>query len=153
MKRFLLLYILVSLVSCKAQNAGTAESSEQDADIVLIDQDNYSGILEYDAMVIKDTKSLNKFYSKINRTRKPGLPVPTIDFSQNMVVIICMGEQKGGGLPVLSKTETPEDKMIITVKIPDYQKNKSTSEIITYPFYLYKTPTVLKPVSFEKTEF
>ncbi|UII76153.1 hypothetical protein LV716_18090 [Flagellimonas sp. HMM57] len=153
MKRFLLLFILVSLFSCKAQNTVTAESSEQDADIVLIDQDNYSGILEYDAMVIKDAKSLNKFYSKINKTRKPGLPVPTIDFTQYMVVIICMGEQKGNAIPVLSKTETLGNEMIITVKMPDYHKDKSSSEIITYPFYLYRTPTVIKPVSFEKVGF
>ena len=106
MRGLILFFVIVSLVSCKAQNTIPKQSPQQDADIELIDQDGYSGILEYETIVIKDAKSLNKFYSKINRTRKPGLPVPMVDFSKNMIVVVCMGKQKGEKLPVLSKAET-----------------------------------------------
>ena len=55
-------------------------------DLVLIDHDNFSTITDYEVRVIQDQKSLQKFYTKITMTRKPGLPVPMVDFSKDMLI-------------------------------------------------------------------
>lgn len=150
MKQFIIVFVIITLASCKAQNVVT-EQFAQDEDIVLIDKDDFSGILEYDNMVVKDSKSLKRFYSQINKTRKPGLPVPIVDFSENMVIIICMGEQKGKLLPVLFKTEESDSEITFALKMVESQENETLSEIISHPFYVFKTPVTHKSVIFNKS--
>lgn len=120
-------------------------------DVVLVAKDGYSGIMEYEVLEIRDTKSLNKFYSQINKTRKPGLPVPVVDFSKEIVIVVCMGEQKGERMPMLSKIGETEEELTIAVEL---SKPKSTENIeaapIVYPFYLYKMPLTAKLLSFQK---
>ena len=119
--------------------------------MVLIAQDAYSGIMEYQKMVIRDTKSLNKFYSQINKTRKPGLPVPMVDFTTEMVVVLCMGEQRGKRVPQLSKSGETEDKVLLTIELPSLDKQDKKEILpVSYPFYLYKMPYSSKNIDFQK---
>jgi len=136
------------LFSCKAQKDLAGEKME---DLELVTQDGYSGITEYEAMVIRDTKSLNKFYSQINKTRKPRLPVPMVDFSEEIVIVVCMGKQKGEREPLLSKINETEDELTIAIELPDQKntKNKETA-LILYPFYLYKMPLTAKLPNFQR---
>ncbi len=139
------------MLSCKAQKEGQSISGEEMKDLVLIAQDHYSGILEYDTQVIKDAKSLHKFYAQINKTRKPGLPVPVIDFSKETVIVICMGQQKGEIEPKLSKTEESESNIIIAVELlknNDFKKDVNAS--IFHSFYVYKIPNTSKKIDFQK---
>ncbi|MEZ4811222.1 MAG: hypothetical protein R2819_12750 [Allomuricauda sp.] len=138
------------LLSCKAQKKEGSISGNSN-DVVLIAHDAYSGITEYQALVIKDTKSLNKFYSQINRTRKPGLPVPMVDFTTEMVVVLCMGEQRGEWVPTLIKSEQTEDNILMTIELPYAEhKDKMDNLPVSYPFYLYKMPYSSKSIDFQK---
>lgn len=120
-------------------------------DLVLVTHDGYSGISQYDAMVIRDTKSLNKFYSQINKTRKPGLHVPMIDFSQEMAVVVCMGGQKGQVEPLLSRINETDEELTIAVELADGEgQDKHQDTSISYPFYLYKMPVSTKTLNFQK---
>ena len=49
--------------------------------LVLLDHDNFTTIDTFQIREIRDFKTLNKFYREINKTRKPGLPVPMVDFT------------------------------------------------------------------------
>lgn len=125
--------------------------AQTDADIVLVAEDGYSGIPEYEASTIRDAKSLNKFYSRINRTRKPGLPVPVVDFSKEMVIVVCLGEQKGGQNPVLNKsTETEEGVTLSLQLVPQKTKDSESQQLVSYPFYVYKMPLTTKKVDINK---
>ncbi|MBO0323573.1 hypothetical protein J0X14_14785 [Muricauda sp. CAU 1633] len=148
MRFILLLSLTLCLFSCKAQKDLAGEKMEE---VELVTKDGYSGITEYEAMEIRDTKSLNKFYSQINRTRKPGLPVPMVDFSKEIVIVVCMGEQKGEKLPLLSKINETEGELTIAVELSD-QKSAENMEAapIQYPFYLYKMPLTAKLLNFQK---
>ena len=118
----------------------------------LIAQDGYSGILEYDAQIIRDSKSLRTFYTQINKTRKPGLPVPKVDFSNEMVLLLCLGEQKGSKAPLLSKAEETEGNMTITIALSDLEDKKGLdSQTISHPFYLYKMSLTSKTINFNKS--
>ncbi|RDY57773.1 hypothetical protein [Flagellimonas nanhaiensis] len=146
---------LACLLSCKAQKENLSSSGNEMEDLELIAQDGYSGILEYDAQIIRDTKSLNKFYGQINKTRKPGLPVPKIDFSKEMVLVLCLGEQKGDRAPLLSKAEESESSMTILVGLADQKDQKDQKDqnlqVVSYPFYLYKMPLNPKAINFSKS--
>ncbi|HKL90745.1 MAG TPA: hypothetical protein VJ880_06160, partial [Allomuricauda sp.] len=72
---------MTCLLSCKAQKEDAASVGEEIEDLVLVDHDNFINIDSFETRVIRDAKSLRKFYAQINQTRKPGLPVPMVDFS------------------------------------------------------------------------
>ncbi|TMU56181.1 hypothetical protein [Flagellimonas algicola] len=145
--KYTLLIILVCMASCKAQKEG---QSQGDPDIVLIAQDGFSGIQEYEAAAIKDTKSLNKFYSRINRTRKPGLPVPVVDFSQEMVVVICLGDSKGQPKPSLARVTETDTDMSLALDLGNASKEEIQTTVISNPFYVFKMPLTTKKVDIQK---
>lgn len=146
-----LILLVLSLVSCKAQKESQEPQSVQESKFTLVDQDDYSGFFEYDTMVIRDSKSLASFYAQVNKTRKPGLPIPEIDFSKETVLVVCAGEQKGSLSSELSVLEENEVNMVIGVSIKENQdSDKVTSTVISYPFYLYKFPSSNKKVVFQK---
>lgn len=151
MKYFLLISFLC-LVSCKAQK-DTKMNTIENGDMELVASDAYSGIDTYETAVIYDSKSLNKFYGRINKTRKPGLPVPHIDFSENVLLVMCLGQQKGEVTPLLKKSEE-DDNILITIELNDSNKDTQLENSLTsYPFYIYKLPHTIKDVSIQKSGF
>ena len=88
--RYLTLIIFAILFSCKGQKKAAMENGDGQNDdsgsLTLVLQDNYSGSITPDTLIIKDRKTLQKFFSKVNRTRKPGIPVPEVDFAQEMIL-------------------------------------------------------------------
>ncbi|MEC7770196.1 MAG: hypothetical protein VX798_03380 [Bacteroidota bacterium] len=151
MIRSLLFISFVCLFSCKAQKDGDSPVGEQIADMVLVDHDDFSNIEVYETRVIRDSKSLRKFYTEINKTRKPGLPVPIIDFSKEMVVLVCLGEQRGKKTARLSKLKETDNEVSIAVEILDEeQEGEITIQPLYFPFYLYKMPLIDKTIAFQK---
>lgn len=150
--KYFLLISFVCLVSCKAQKDSKMNANEN-GDWELVASDAYSGIEEYEASVISDTKSLGKFYSRINRTRKPGLPLPNVDFSKDVLLVMCLGEQKGERTPILAKKED-DDKILFTIQLSESDDAlNNENPIISYPFYIYKIPHTLKTMNIQKMGF
>ncbi len=148
MKYFLFLS-LVCLLSCKAQK----QLGDQIEGLVLLEQDGYSGIETFETRVIRDTKSLNKFYTQINKTRKPGLPVPMIDFSREMVLVVCLGKQQGEHSVTLSKSNETATDLTVIVQLSNSSKAESANtQPVTNPFYLYKMPLTGKTIIFQVAE-
>ncbi|RIV46064.1 hypothetical protein [Flagellimonas pelagia] len=122
-------------------------------DLVLIDQDNFSTITDYEVRIIQDQKSLQKFYAKINMTRKPGLPVPMVDFSKDMLILVCLGEERKEVVPMLSKLQETDTGVSIAVQLIEKEKVEQIStQPIYYPFYLFKMPIIDKIFDFQKIE-
>lgn len=122
-------------------------------DLVLIGHDNFSTITDYEVRVIQDQKSLQKFYTKINMTRKPGLPVPMVDFSKDMLILVCLGEQRKEVVPLLSKLQETDTKISIAVQLIEKEQVELTSiQPIYYPFYLYKMTIIDKTFDFQNIE-
>ncbi len=122
--------------------------------MTLLTHDYYSGFQEYEVTVIKDTKTLNKLYSQINKTRKPGLPVPMVDFTENQVIMLCLGKLQGEKTPVLAKSEETEDHLLVTVSLmAEKEGNQADTSIVSYPFYIYKMPYTSKTMDFKKVDW
>lgn len=120
-------------------------------DIVLLDHEDFTNIDAFETRVIRDAKSLNKFYKEINKTRKPGLPVPMVDFSKDILVLVCLGQQQGKTDLVLSKLKETDQGMTIAVEVLEKVKDgEITVQPIYYPFYLYKLPLVDKTFTFQR---
>jgi len=149
--KYFFLIAITCLLSCKAQKEGHSPVGEKIENMVLVDHDSFSNIETYETRVIKDEKSLRKFYSEINKTRKPGRPVPKVDFSKEMVLLVCLGEQNGRQNAVLSKVKETDSEISIAVEMIKEQ-GEITVQPVYFPFYLYKMPLVDKTITFQKID-
>ncbi len=138
----------ICLLSCNAQK----HLGKEIEGLVLLEQDGYSGVEVFETKEIRDTKSLNKFYSQINRTRKPGLPVPMIDFSKEMVLLVCLGEQQGQKSIQLSKIKETETEFVVGILMDGKTGKPEEMKPITTPFYLYKMPLTDKAIVFQQVD-
>jgi hypothetical protein len=136
--RIVLLSLLFVCLSCKSQKKVVQQNEEnlQMDEPTLVLKDYYSNIDSSQISVIKDQKALSKFFVQVNKTRKPGLPVPEIDFSKEMVILICAGEQQGSYVPSVTILEEDANNMIVNVG--GNQAFDSTDTAMSTPFFLYK---------------
>ncbi|WP_299325081.1 hypothetical protein [uncultured Maribacter sp.] len=133
------LLALIQLNSCK----GTAQSSLQETNhtgMELILNENYSGFEQEEYLLIKNQKELNAFYGKINRTRKPGLTPPSIDFSTEMILIWC-GDSTASNYADLELNEKADYLQVHKLKTT---ASKEENSFIVSPFSIYKLPLSTK---------
>ncbi|MGY8915146.1 MAG: hypothetical protein ACKVJF_08700 [Flavobacteriales bacterium] len=118
---------------------------------ILVLEDNYSNIDSSQISIITDQKALQKFFVQVNKTRKPGLPVPDIDFSKDMLILICAGEQHHEYKPNVTILEPDTKNMIVNVeeKLP----TDTIETAISTPFFLYKLPLTEKNITIKKSDY
>lgn len=144
-KYFFALVILMA-ISCKSQKQNL-NMAVNDTEITLLLEDAYFPVEERQAMAIADEKTLRAFFSKVNRTRKPGLPVPEIDFNKEVALIICAGKQKGNSTSYLEKRQETEELVSLSI-VKKPVKERIDDELISYPFSIYKMPKTDKKINF-----
>ncbi len=138
----LILGLLILTGTCGSQKDKVKDENYQELDdnpLTLILSDNYGGTEIEQLFVIRDSKALKSFFSKVNMTRKPGLQIPEIDFNTEMFVIYCNGKTSDNSTPILNRMEDKDDKMNFVRETESKQK-KSTSTAVLMPFHLYKMP-------------
>ena len=148
MFRLAFLILMLGMLSCKSQKKHNVTDSGNN-ELTLLVEDGYSGVEEFESMVVRDQKTLNSFFAKINRTRKPGIPVPKVDFAKEMVIVVCAGEQEGIEMPKLLKASENEKEIIFAVENVNPPKKKDNS-LISSPFRVYKMPISNKKVIFNR---
>ena len=115
---------------------------------ILVLEDNYSNIDSSQISIITDQKALQKFFAQVNKTRKPGLPVPEVDFSREMLILICAGEQQGEYTANVTILEPDTENLIVNVERK--LRSDSLETAISTPFFLYKMPISEKKVTIRK---
>ncbi len=129
---FFVLILILQLNSCKSSvTSGFQNSNEIGMQNIL--NENYSGFEEEDYFLIRNQETLNTFYGKINRTRKPGLVPPAVDFSQNMLLVWC-GDSKTSNFVDLEINESAESLIVHKLK----SKTEKQNNLIVSPFSIFK---------------
>lgn len=150
----LILSIIVLAGACNSQKGKTKDTNYQastENPLILVLSDNYGGTETEQLMVIRDNKTLKKFFARVNMTRKPGLPVPEIDFNKETVVVYCNGKTTDIYSPVLKRVEDKDDKMVFS-RVTDSNQKKDVSTAVLMPFHLYKLPLTEKEIILVKEE-
>lgn len=148
--RIVLAFIVMLTLSCKTNknmDSTTTNTPVQEMGLDLVLSDNYGGTELPEVQVIRDPETLKQFFYKINKTRKPGLPVPEIDFGSKTVVIYCTGRMQGTEIPTLAIMQETEDEIRLGVNYPDAQTVEATAVVM--PFGLYTLPVTDKKISIE----
>lgn len=151
--RSLLLLISLLGLACAGQKAASNEkgnSSEQDSmKLQLVLQDSYSGIEQPEFQVIRGPKALKNLFLKFNRTRKPGLPVPEVDFTQEILLVYCAGATFDVGIKELVILNESLESITIGQKEQTTSKKENLNSTIT-PFLIYKMPFTQKEINLLK---
>ncbi len=146
--RIVIVSVILLCIGCKAQDKAEAQNEAmQENQEVLVPflQDEYSGGEAQETMIIKDAKSLKSFFSQINKTRKPGIAVPDIDFAKNTVVIYCSGTRNDGGLPELKMSHENDTELVFEAS---HRMPGKKVSYISSPFSLYIMPHTDKAIVF-----
>lgn len=123
---------LVFFGACKTQQNNLNRTTS----FPVLLRDNYSGEISTQSVLIKNQKSLAAFLSKVNRTRKPGLEIPVVDFHKDMVLVWCVGETMipDTGLVLLKETDS-----LYSFKKIAPTKNQALTAVLS-PFVMYLLP-------------
>ena len=147
-----MIFIAIITIGCRSHkksavsNAGTESISEE---LKLVLSDNYGGAELQEIQLIRTSSELKRFFININKTRKPGLPVPKIDFSKEMVVIYCSGKTTTGSIPGLYMVSESDDKLTLGIKKQNTTSD-STSNALLMPFGLYTMSLTDKEIVLDK---
>ncbi len=149
--KYSLFILLMAILSCNSQKKSLTANGNGEItgdSLVLLVQDNYAPTDAEETLVIRDEPALRNFFSKINMTRKPGIPVPEVDFSKEMILIFCAGSHKDAKLPPLTISQETENEVVISASD---NKLIDSSAILPYasPFSVYKMPATKKEIVFK----
>ncbi|MEN8788471.1 MAG: hypothetical protein ABF293_04915 [Flavobacteriaceae bacterium] len=143
--------LLTTMGACKSQKSNSDmndSESGQAGELSMVMSDLYGGTEAEEIQVLRSQSALDKFFMIINRTRKPGLKPPAVDFEQNMVIAYCSGQTNNQSLPILWITEDPDQGMVLRKKQKDEAKNEESTAIVR-PFGLYIMPVTDKEIKLQ----
>ena len=133
---YLQLVFLLCFYSCKTV-AQEVKNGSMTFETIL--QNEYGGYAMPTILVVKEETLLQEFFSQINKTRKPGLPIPKVDFNEQMLIVICAGERKSSGNEIYIKSVIENNEQI-TIHLEEKKpsENELNAMVITSPFTIVK---------------
>ena len=148
----LLFTLLLSCNSSKNMNTSVDNNDNKYAQVYFetLVEDQIGGYDKVQSLVISDRKSLLEVYGYVNRGRKPGFSIPSIDFSEETVIAVFMGEKTSGGYAVSVESVKEEgEQVIIQIKEIKPGPKDMVTMAITQPFCFVKINRVGKEFVFE----
>ena len=145
---YLLVIPILFINACKSQKMGNEEknaSSESKNELTLLMSDLYGGADTELIEVIRSQKALDKFFLQVNKTRKPGIKPPAIDFEENIAVVYCSGKTSQSNLPKLSAEKSEDNRIFLNKYMPETAENQEQKAVLM-PFGLYIMPLTDKEV-------
>ncbi len=150
MSRFVYLsaVLLTVIMSCKSQKKQLADKesdTQASSAITMLMTDNYGGTENEEIQVIRSKGELDKFFIQVNKTRKPGIKPPSIDFTKNTALIYCPGKTRQK--PSMELQSSQKDDQRITISPVNAEVNdKQESTAVISPFGLYILPLTDKEI-------
>ncbi|WP_123803316.1 hypothetical protein [Maribacter sp. 4G9] len=116
-----------------------------DGGMELVMSGDYSGF-EKEQLLKFDSKSeFEVFFGKINRTRKPGIPIPDIDFEKKSVLVRLKGTSTNNISDItlgMSSNET-----LLFNKVKTNSRNETTA--VLTPFFIYTIPKTTRSLKIQ----
>lgn len=112
---------------------------------------SHGGVSDTKYMVIENANDLKLIYTQINKTRKPGFIIPKINFKEEQVIALFMGEKYSGGYSITVDKIMATEK-VLSVFVRENKPDGMASSVITQPFYFCKISKTEKEIRFENVE-
>lgn len=112
-----------------------------------------SGILDPLRVVIRDRDDWRETWKLINTPRFPRPPLPEIDFSREMLIVVAMGQRNTGGYDVIVDGVYEKDKKLeVDVKTTSPGRSCGLPGMATEPVDVVRVPKSDYPVVFRETD-
>ena len=112
-----------------------------------------SGIYESLRIVISDAKAWRKVWEQIHTPFSPQPPLPEIDFSRELVVVVALGTRPTGGYGIIvDRAYQRDNRLEIIVRKQTPGKTCGTTQAITQPVDIARVPKTERLVVFRETE-
>lgn len=154
MDKMVLVLLTVFMTACgPTKQSGNMEETpsknQKTVPFEVLVQHSHGGYDQPQIKVIKEPTELQAIYLKINMTRRPGFPIPEVDFDKEMIIALYMGEKNSGGYSItIDSVEETKNELIINVK--ESEPGQIATTVICQPFCIVKMPTTKKEVVFKK---
>lgn len=151
----LFFFSLLLLATCKGADTATSEKDGNLVPFQTLITASQSNIESPQQSIIRSQEELETIFSEINKTRKPGIPIPEIDFNKQIIAFVNLGQTSTGGYTVtVDKILMKKEKVVIYVGGKSPKPNENVTMMLTTPFTMVKLnkqilPIVFKP-AFEK---
>ena len=150
MRRFICLLVIPFFIinACKSQKTSgedSTDNSQQDKGLTMVMSDLYGGATTELIEVIRSQKGLDKFFLQVNKTRKPGIKPPAVNFEENLVIIYCSGQTNQSALPELYAMDREDKSIYLQKKMPESTDNQAQQAVLM-PFGLYIMPLTDKDI-------
>ena len=148
---FLKLGVSVLLFTgCKSGGLTQIEPQQGTVTYEILEQGSHSNINEKKNIIIYDQMELNEVYNILNRTIVPKKEIPGIDFSENMVVISCLGEKTTGGYAIeIDSIAVTNKNLIVHLKEIRPKPGEMVTTVLTSPYVIYTFKKEEKKILFE----
>ena len=109
---------------------------------------NNSGIVEPLQVVIRDREAWVELWKRIDKNA----PLPAIDFSRDMLIVVAMGQQSSGGFGIIiDAVRERDDRLEVMVKSISPGKNCGVLTALTQPVDIVRLLKSKQPVIFRET--
>jgi PrcB C-terminal len=136
-------------VSCGASPTAPAQTLPVTA-IASFDADGGTFAAET-MLAIRDLPTWQNLWTQLNTGRVPQLPLPTVDFTTEMLAVVAMGVKPTTGFQV-SVAGASEQQGRVTVDVLETSPGLCvTGQVLTAPVIVSKLPVRPGPVTFKVT--
>jgi hypothetical protein len=109
----------------------------------------YSGLDQPERIVVRDEAAWREIWAAIWRQASPEPPLPEVDFSQDMLVVVALGERLTGGFGILADSAfATEDELVIRVRTIAPGARCGTTQALTQPVDVARVPRAELAVRF-----
>ena len=142
-KYWLMLLFVIFIAGC------TTEVVETDQAITfrVLSKGQTSGLTQQKYLVLNDVRELIQLW-QIHTSVNPA-PIPRVNFTNDMVIAVFMGEQRTGGYAIFIENIIEREK-VVDVIVSQVRPKPGSSRImmITQPHMIVAMPRSKKPVAF-----
>jgi hypothetical protein len=114
-----------------------------------------SGVEQPERLVVRDSAAWNTLWIRIHARQSPIPPLPTVDFTREMVVFASLGTRSSGGYSILldSASEAGSGAIDVVVRSVSPGPRCGVTAALTEPVDIAKLPRRDTPVQFvERSE-
>src|SRR5688572_2509444 len=102
---------------------------------------NYSGLDQPERMVVRDEAAWREVWAAIWQGHSPEPPLPEVDFVQEMLVVVALGERPTGGFGIFADSAFTEgEELVIRVRTIAPGPRCYTTQALTQPVDVARVP-------------
>lgn len=121
----------------------TAPEPVQALSFTTLQKGTHSGITEKKATLLTDEAGWQTNWQRLSAHQVPAPPAPAMDFSQQSVLAVYMGEQRSGGYAIeITGVELVNGTLKVTVKETRPAPGAMVTMALTQPYHMVRIPKV-----------